>query len=173
MMLIVSADAELASFLDATLPGESVCVVSLPRKPDDEVEEDEETVQRWASMTITEQHADEAKTQLRRRIYQEQPKVILLDVRFGGQFFRVVEIVPTIIKKTASRPRVILILPAPSKEVEDEASKLGCFDVLVFTSRRKKAFRREVLDAVEAAELDRRLADPPLPEEDESSKIVH
>lgn len=69
------------------------------------------------------------ETELRHKIHQTQPEVVVLDVRFGGQRYRVIEQAPAIMLCN-SGPAVILILPWNEDRVIDEAAVQGCFDAI-------------------------------------------
>src|SRR5688572_27403692 len=98
MVLIVSTDLALAKLMVEAIPGNKECVVSHPVKDDDE-DIDEKTQRRRKGMTAQEIKADEAQQQLRRRIYEDQPAIVLLDVSFGASAFRVLDSVPRILEE--------------------------------------------------------------------------
>lgn len=68
-------------------------------------------------------------TELRHKVHQTQPEVVLLDVRFGGNRYRVIEQAPGIML-ARSGPAVVLLLPWDSDAVIDEAARQGCFDAI-------------------------------------------
>jgi hypothetical protein len=90
--------------------------------------------------------------QLRHELYCYQPKVVLLDVRFGGQRYRAIEAIPKLLLNCDSQPEIVLLIPEPSKAVRRVADEMGCFDVLDFS---RKSFSRDVGDCVAAALLQR------------------
>jgi hypothetical protein len=155
MVLVATTDLVLAKILNEAIPGEKTCITNHRRKPQHE-EISKKTEQRRKKMSAAEIDADDVHQQLRRFVFEEQPAILLLDVRYGGSMFRVVESVPRILDEAKSNPRVILIVPFDSADAEEEAARLGCFDVLVFTPRRKQVFVRELVEALTAAELDRK-----------------
>lgn len=171
MVLSVTADLVLARLLLENVPGERIGVITHGSK-DDEEDWDKKTTRRRKGMSATEIKADEAQQQLRRRIYEEQPDIILLDVQFGGSSFRVIDSVPRILEETKSKPKVILIVPFQSDAAEEEAARLGCFDVLIYSSRRRQVFLRELLETLTAAELDRK-RDGEVPPAATSSGVIH
>jgi hypothetical protein len=83
----------------------------------------------------------------RHEVYSEQPDVLLLDVTFGGNAYRVIESVPRLID-TTSRPAVVLLIPWSSEKVEREAAVAGCYDVVNVDG---PALKRRVAKAVAAA----------------------
>jgi hypothetical protein len=72
----------------------------------------------------------------------------LLDVRLGGQRWRALESVPAIIEKTATRPDVVALVPWFHDDVEAEAYRWGCADVVDLSA---KAWARDVSCAVDLA----------------------
>jgi hypothetical protein len=84
----------------------------------------------------------------RYRIHCAQPRVVLVDVRFGGQLWRVLESVPAIVEKTSTRPEVVALVPWFHEDVEAEAYRLGCADVVDLSA---KAWARDVSCAVDLA----------------------
>jgi DNA-binding NarL/FixJ family response regulator len=85
--------------------------------------------------------------ELRHRVHQVQPEVVVLDVRFGGNLYRVIEQTPGIMLAN-SGPAVILLLPWQSDEVVDEAARQGCFDAISLSHPSFDAeVSRSVLDA--------------------------
>lgn len=90
-------------------------------------------------------------TDLRHRIHQLQPSVVVIDVRFGGSGYRVLGAVPRL-EGVTSRPQAIALLPWFAQDAYDEAITLGCFDVLALTS---SDFSSEVARAVTLAEQER------------------
>jgi hypothetical protein len=95
---------------------------------------------------------DDGPKQLRREIYCYQPKVVLMDVRFGGQHFRAIEAIPKLLLNCESQPEVVLLSPRPSKALRRVADDMGCYDVVDFSRR---GFARDVGDLVAAARLER------------------
>lgn len=85
---------------------------------------------------------------LRHQIHCAQPKAVLLDLRLGGQRWRVLEAVPAIIEKTGSRPEVIALVPWFHEDVEAEAYRWGCVDVVDLSA---KSWARDVSCAVDLA----------------------
>jgi hypothetical protein len=96
--------------------------------------------------------------QLRHEIYSCQPSVVLLDVRFGGQRYRVIESVPKLMLNCESQPEIVLMIPSPSKAVRTVANDCGCWGVVDFSRR---GFAEELADLVSAALVHR--ASPLLP----------
>ena len=85
--------------------------------------------------------------ELRHKVHQMQPEVVLLDVRFGGNRYRAIELAPGIMM-TRSGPAVILLLPWDSNEVIDEAARQGCFDAISLSHPSfDSEVARSVLDA--------------------------
>lgn len=91
---------------------------------------------------------------LRHQIHRCQPEVVLLDVQLGGNHFRAVESVPQIVMHTRSAPAVVLMIPRPSKEVEREAARWGCFDVVSLVPNLVSSCRN-LCRAVESARVSR------------------
>jgi CheY-like chemotaxis protein len=91
--------------------------------------------------------------ELRHRVHSHQPDVILLDYRMGGSSWRAVDEVTAIAERTATRPNVIALLPNTSKEIDREAARRGCYDVVSVAST---SFDCEILESVAAANLSRR-----------------
>jgi hypothetical protein len=88
--------------------------------------------------------ADIGQRWFRRRVYQTQPTVILLDAQFGGNIYRAVSSVPKIIE-TKSRPAVHLVVPFEREGTRSAAQQLGCADIIC---RASLDFSRLVRDAV-------------------------
>ena len=82
--------------------------------------------------------------ELRHRVHQTQPEAVVLDVRYGGNRYRVIEQAPGIMAAN-SGPAVILLLPWDSDAVIDEAARQGCFDAI---SLSHPAFDAEVARSV-------------------------
>jgi CheY-like chemotaxis protein len=93
---------------------------------------------------------DEASRRLRHEVHSHQPKVVLLDARFGGRRWFAVDAVPGIVK-VRSNPFVILLAASRALKVQREAARAGCYDVL---NVKAKSFRADVSLAVAAATLD-------------------
>lgn len=74
------------------------------------------------------------ETELRHVAHSHQPRVIILDVRFGGNKYRVMEQVPSL-QIVRSQPAIIVLTPWQSKEVSELAATLSCFDVVPTSSR--------------------------------------
>lgn len=72
-------------------------------------------------------------TELRHRVHQHQPDVLVLDWRMGGSWWRASDEVPAIVSRTATRPHVILVLPMISDGIEALAMEMGCYDVVSVT----------------------------------------
>lgn len=89
----------------------------------------------------------QSQKELRHRLHQVQPEVIVLDVTFGGNDYRVLDEVLAF-NAIRSGPAVIALLPWTSATAKRQASCVGCFEVLV-TSRR--LFERKVALAVRDA----------------------
>lgn len=123
MVVIVSSDYELVWRVGGTFSGERGIIME------------------------PSENTDGAKA-LRREIYIYQPRVLLMDVRFGGQFFRAIEAVPKLMLNIDPSPEVVLLTPRRSKALERVASDMGCFDVLDFSRR---SFLKDVGDVVSAA----------------------
>jgi hypothetical protein len=170
MILIITKDLDLAKVL-VGVPGEKEVLVKQPMKGTDQEEtDDRKRAAARAAMSVMEREAFDAQSYLRHWIYCKQPSVLLLDVRFGGQLYRVIENVPRILGEADCNPRVILLIPFDSKVAEAEAARLGCFDVVNFHPRRRRAFLSEVVSAVEAALLDRAAGGSQVPP---ASEAVH
>jgi CheY-like chemotaxis protein len=160
MVLIATKDLELARLVLEALSGEKELLVRQPTKDEDEREDEEERKRRAAMRPVERDGYDGAK-RLRHWIHAKQPAVLLLDARFGGQLYRALEAVPRLLEESRENLRVILLIPFDSKAAKEEAARLGCFDVLNYhPRRRRKVFQREVLSAVEAAEIDRAAVAP-------------
>lgn len=101
-------------------------------------------------------------TELRHKIHQTQPEVVVLDVRFGGNRYRVIDEAPAIMLCN-SGPAVILLSPWDDDRVIDHAGTNECFDVI---SLSRPSFglevSRSVLDA-KAARLSGALERPRRP----------
>lgn len=72
---------------------------------------------------------DVDETELRHKVHQTQPEVVVLDVRFGGNRYRVIEQAPAIML-CDSGPAVIMLLPWNDDRVIEEAGVQGCFDAI-------------------------------------------
>lgn len=72
--------------------------------------------------------------ELRHKIHQHQPDVVVLDWRIGGSSWRASDEVPAIISRTTTHPHVILVLPMTSEAVKATALTAGCYDVVSITS---------------------------------------
>lgn len=87
------------------------------------------------------------ETELRHKVHQMQPEVVVLDVRYGGNLYRVIDQAPGIMA-CKSGPAVILLLPWNSDAVVDEAARQGCFDAIsLFHPSFDAEVSRSVLDA--------------------------
>lgn len=86
--------------------------------------------------------------QLRHRVHEHQPDVVLLDYRMGGSGWRAIDEVPALVERTASRPDVIVLLPWKDTDVDRSAAKLGCYDVVSVDG---PCFDQDVSDAVQTA----------------------
>lgn len=67
--------------------------------------------------------------QLVEEIDSMQPDVLVLDVKIGGNDFRALGELPTILD-AEHEPAVIVVIPWKSIIVVREASRLGCFEVI-------------------------------------------
>lgn len=94
--------------------------------------------------------------ELRRKVCDHRPEVLLLDSRVGGNRWRAIDQVPAILRECRSVPSVIALLPHTSKGVEREAARLGCYDVVPVNQR---SFDRDLLMAVSTAMVARSAAD--------------
>lgn len=90
--------------------------------------------------------ADEKE--LRHRVHEHQPDVVLLGWAIGGNRWRAIDEVTAIVERTATHPYVIAILPQTSPAIEREAAKKGCYDVVSVDA---EDFDRQVVEAVETA----------------------
>lgn len=97
-------------------------------------------------------HVEDAKD-LRHRIHQHQPDVVVLDWRMGGSGWRAIDEVPAIVSRTATHPHVIVVTPWASDSVDAQAEKLGCYEVV---SVLDQGWDVDVSSSVQAAERDRR-----------------
>jgi ActR/RegA family two-component response regulator len=123
MVLIATADTDLALKLGEAIEGQKTYVVS----------------------------AKDA-TELRHKVHSTQPEVVILDARFGSNSYRVLDDVPRLLE-VRSDPAVIVLTPWRSGRVRDEAARLGCFDVVSLDDRAwRRKVSRAVLDA-QAARL--------------------
>jgi DNA-binding NarL/FixJ family response regulator len=84
---------------------------------------------------------------LRHEAHSAQPGVVVLDVRTGGQRCRVLDALPGLLR-TKSRPAVVVVLPRSSRRVEEEAAKMGAWDVVIATS---ESFEIDLANAVASA----------------------
>lgn len=90
---------------------------------------------------------------LRHRVHEHQPDIVVLDWRMGGNRWRAIDEVTAITERTASHPYVIVMLPHTSTAIEREDARLGCYDVVSVSD---EDFDRQVVDAVETAAKARR-----------------
>lgn len=118
MILIATGDAELAMKIGTFTSGRKTYAVS-----------------------------EEGPKELRHRIHAAQPAVVVLDVRFGGNRYRVIDAVPSIMD-VRSGPAVVIVSPRFSSVLKRTAAKLGCFDLISLSDPSlKKKFVRCLLDA--------------------------
>ena len=75
----------------------------------------------------------------------------------GGSAWRAIDEVPAIISRTTTHPHIIVVLPWRTQEVDEEAARLGCYDIVSVES---PDFDLELSEAVETALRDR-LRSPP------------
>jgi DNA-binding NarL/FixJ family response regulator len=87
-------------------------------------------------------------SELRHRVHSYQPNVVVLDYRMGGSAWRAIDEVPAIVSRTASTPRVIVVLPWRAREVDEQAADLDCYDIV---SAENRDFDEELAEAVESA----------------------
>lgn len=112
--MIVSTDMDLARDLAATVDGPKVLLLRAEEEGvGGELRQRAEAAQKW----------------FRRQIYINQPDVILLDSQHGGNLYRAIASIPRIIQ-TRSKPKVILIVPFESEDIEDAALAFGCSSVI-------------------------------------------
>lgn len=87
-------------------------------------------------------------TELRHRVHENQPSIVLLDWRMGGNLWRAIDEVPALVERTESQPYIIVLLPHTSRVIDREAAKKGCYDVV---SVNAEDFDRQVVEAAETA----------------------
>lgn len=100
----------------------------------------------------------DSPSDLRHRVYTYQPDIVLLDSRMGGSSWMAIEEVPAIVGRTESHPYVIMLLPWTTEEVEREAVKRQCYDVVSVAS---EDFESDVWAAVQTARKARLARDVP------------
>jgi DNA-binding NtrC family response regulator len=87
-------------------------------------------------------------TELRHRVHEHQPDIVLLDSRVGGNGWRAIDEVPALVERTATHPYVIAMLPKTSSKIEREAARRECYDVVNASASR---FLRDLVEAVSSA----------------------
>lgn len=87
-------------------------------------------------------------TELRHRVHEHQPDIVILDWRMGGNAWRAIDEVPALVERTESQPYVIVLVPRTSRVIDREAAKKGCYDVVSVSDA---DFDRQVVEAVETA----------------------
>lgn len=85
---------------------------------------------------------------LRHRVHEHQPDVIVLDWRMGGSLWRAIDEVPAIVSRTSTHPYVIAVLPSTSGVIERQAGRGECYDVVDLSA---SCFERELAEAVGTA----------------------
>lgn len=95
--------------------------------------------------------------ELRHRVYEHQPEIVLLDWRLGGNAWRALDEVTAIVERTQTHPFVVALLPETSRMIEREAARLGCYDVLNVSA---EGFASELYETMELAIRARRALRP-------------
>lgn len=90
----------------------------------------------------------ESPADLRHKVHEHQPDIVILDWRMGGSRWRAIDEVTAIGSRTSTHPYVILMLPNTSTTIEREDARLGCYDVVSVSD---EDFEHQVVDAVETA----------------------
>lgn len=85
---------------------------------------------------------------LRHRIHEHQPQIVVLDWRMGGSAWRAVDQVAALSELTESQPYIIVVLPHASTVIDRENAKRGCYDVVTESGPR---FERDITEAVSTA----------------------